>query len=56
MYFYSQIDSDSLRNISNKEIISVSTAVKDSSGDYILADSIWVFNGRNNGDYSVYFY
>ena len=54
--FLSQIDSDSLRNISNKEIISVSTAVKDSSGDYILADSIWVFNGRNNGDYSVYFY
>lgn len=54
--FLSQIDSDSLGKISDKNMITVSTAVKDSTGDYVLLDSIWVFNGRDNGNYNVYFY
>lgn len=54
--FLSQIDSDSLKNLSDKEVISIPSAVKDSTGDYNLVDSVYVFNGRNNGSYRVYFY
>lgn len=34
----------------------ISTALKDSSGDYIKDNDVWVYTGEGLGNYSVYFY
>jgi hypothetical protein len=51
------LPADSLAEIVPEEgYFMISTAMKDSSGDYVRESGIWVYAGEKAGDHSVYFY
>ncbi len=51
------ISSDSLSNISTTDgIFTISTALKDTSGDYDASGNTWVYVGEDQGSHTVYFY
>lgn len=53
----SNISVDSLANISTENgVFIVSTAVKDTAGDYIPNGDTWLYAGENLGTHTVYFY
>ena len=53
----SNIPPDSLANIMSTDgTFMISTALADTSGDYILSGDIWIYSGENLGTHTVYFY
>ncbi|MEA2076844.1 MAG: hypothetical protein U9O95_02365 [Candidatus Marinimicrobia bacterium] len=53
----SNIPPDSLAGItSNNGFFIISTAIKDTAGDYTLSGDTWVYAGEDQGTHTVYFY